>query len=101
MVKLGLLVTLVAKPGKEKELEDFLKSGLALAENEPKTITWYATKFNSSTFGIFDSFNDDDGRSAHLNGEIAKALMQKAPDLLSKDPQIEMIEILAAKSSKK
>ena len=100
MVKLGLLATLVAKPGKEKELEEFLLSGLSLAENEPKTITWYAIKLNNSTFGIFDSFNDEDGRSAHLNGEIAKALMQKASDLLSKDPQIEKVEIIAAKSSK-
>ena len=100
MVKFGLLATLEAKPGKEKELEDFLKSGSKLAEDEAKTITWYAIKMNNTTFGIFDSFEDEDGRSAHLNGEIAKALMQKAPELLAKDPKIEKIDILAVKSSK-
>ena len=89
--------TLEAKPGKEKELENLLKSSLELAQKEPKTVSWYAIKLNDKKFGIFDSFNDEDGRTAHLNGEIAKAVMQKAPELLANDPQIEKIDILAAK----
>ncbi len=97
MVTYGLMATLEAKPGKEKDLENLLKNSLELARKEPKTVSWYAIKLNDRKFGIFDSFNDEDGRAAHLNGEIAKALMQKAPDLLSKDPQIEKIDILAAK----
>ena len=51
MVKKALLVRLEAKPGKEKEVEDFLNSGLVLAE--PDTVNWYAIRINNSTFGIF------------------------------------------------
>ena len=97
MVKKALLVRLEAKPGKEKELEDFLNSGLSLAQNEQDTINWYAIRINNSTFGIFDTFNADAGRDAHLSGPIAKALMEKAPDLLATTPVIEKVDVLAAK----
>ncbi|MDB5013817.1 MAG: antibiotic biosynthesis monooxygenase [Daejeonella sp.] len=97
MIKLGLLATLVAKPGKEQALEDFLKSALPLAENEQGTITWYAFKINADTFGIFDSFEGEEGRQAHLSGPIAKALMENAKELLASDPVIEQVDVLASK----
>ena len=97
MVKKALLVRLEAKPGKEKELEDFLNSGLSLAQNEPDTINWYAIRINNSIFGIFDTFNADAGRDAHLSGPIAKALMEKAQDLLAATPVIEKVDVLAVK----
>ncbi|MDB5120609.1 MAG: hypothetical protein JWN56_1827 [Sphingobacteriales bacterium] len=97
MIKFGLLATLVAKPGKEQAVEDFLKSAQPLAENEQSTITWYAFKINANTFGIFDSFEDEEGRQAHLSGPIAKALMENAKELLASDPVIEQVEVLASK----
>ncbi|MBO0721415.1 MAG: antibiotic biosynthesis monooxygenase [Blastocatellia bacterium] len=97
MVKVALLVRLEAKPGKEAEVEKFLNGGLALVEEEPATVTWYAIKLGPSTFGIFDTFPDDKGRQAHLSGKVAAALMAQAPELLAKPPQIEQVEILAAK----
>ena len=97
MVRVGLAVKLQAKPGKESEVEAFLKSGLALANQEPATIAWFAIKFGPSTFGIFDVFPDDAGRQAHLTGPIAKALMAKAGELLASPPSIEQVEVLAAK----
>ncbi len=97
MTPFALLARVEAKPGKEQAVEDFLKSALALARQEPGTITWYALKLSPSTFGIFDTFNDEDGRKAHLAGEIAKNLMANAAELLSKDPIIEQVEILAQK----
>ena len=96
-VSVGLLVTLEAKPGKEAEVEAFLKSGQAIVEDEPGTVTWYAIHLGDSTYGIFDTFNDDSGRQAHLAGEVAKALMQKAPDLLASAPDIKPIDVLASK----
>ena len=93
----GLWVRLEAKPGKEKDVAEFLKGGLALVEQEPKTVTWYAIQLSPSIFGIFDTFADDSGRDAHLAGRVAEALMAKAPDLLAKAPSIEKIDILAAK----
>jgi quinol monooxygenase YgiN len=99
MVKVGLLVRLEAKSGKEADVENFLRSGLPLAQQEPATITWYAIRLGPSTFGIFDTFPDEAGRQAHLNGAIAAALMEKASELLSQPPSIETVDILAAKPS--
>ncbi len=97
MVKYAILARVEAKPGKEQAVEQFLKSALALAEDEKDTVSWYAIKIGPSTFGIFDTFNDEAGREAHLNGKIAAALMQHADELLSKPPTIEKVELLAVK----
>ena len=97
MVNVALFVRLEAKPGKEKEVEDFLRGGLPLVQDEPATTTWYGIKLGPSTFGIFDTFADESGRQAHLNGKVAAALMAKASELLAKPPVIEKVDILAAK----
>jgi quinol monooxygenase YgiN len=101
MVKKALFVRLEAKPGKEAEVEAFLNSGLGLVGEEPLTVTWYALKLNDSTFGIFDTFDGDEGRDAHLNGKVAEALMANADELLATPPTIEKVEVLAAKSENK
>ncbi|HEY3752409.1 MAG TPA: antibiotic biosynthesis monooxygenase [Pseudonocardiaceae bacterium] len=95
-VNRGLLVLLEAKAGKEGELAAFLQSGRELALAEEGTVTWYAFQVNESTYGIFDTFETEEGRQAHLNGEIAKALGQIAPDLLAKDPDIRPVDVIAA-----
>ena len=97
MVKKGLFVKLTAKAGKEADVEAFLNGGLGLVNDEPLTKTWYAVKFDDSTFGIFDTFDGDEGRDAHLNGKVAEALMANADALLSAPPSIEKIDVLAAK----
>jgi quinol monooxygenase YgiN len=97
MVKVALYVRLDAKPGKENDVENFLHGGLAIVEQEPATIAWFAIRMGPSTFGIFDAFPDDAGRQAHLSGKVAAALMAKAPELLAKAPVIEKIDVLAAK----
>jgi quinol monooxygenase YgiN len=97
MVTVGLLVRLIAKPGKEDEVTSFLEGGLALVEDEPETIAWFAIRLGPSEFGIFDAFPDDAGRQAHLGGRVAAALMAQAPDLLQQPPVIEPVEVLAAK----
>ena len=97
MVKVGLLVRLQAKPGKEADVAAFLKQGLPLAQQEPATTAWFALQLGPSTFGIFDVFPDDSGRQAHLSGPIAAALMAKASELLAQPPVIEKVDILAAK----
>jgi quinol monooxygenase YgiN len=97
MVKVALFVQLEAKPGKEADVEAFLRGGLALVEDEPATIAWFALRLGPSTFGIFDAFPDDAGRQAHLAGRVAAALMSQASDLLAEPPTIENIDVLAAK----
>jgi quinol monooxygenase YgiN len=97
MVKFALLARLEAKPGKEQEVADFIKSALPLAQEETETFSWYALQIGPSTFGIFDTFETEDGRNAHLGGQIAAALMAKAPELLATDPVIEKVDLLAVK----
>ena len=97
MVKVALLVRLQAKPGKEADVVSFLESGLTLANQEAATPVWFALRLGPSTFGIFDAFADEAGRMAHLAGPIAAALMANAAELLAEPPQIEQVEVLAAK----
>ena len=97
MEKVAILARVEAKAGKEKEVLDFLKSALPLAEGEPGTVRWYALQIGPTTFGIFDTFETDEGRKAHLNGPIAAALMANASTLLAKEPVIEMVDLLAIK----
>jgi quinol monooxygenase YgiN len=96
-VKVALFVRLEAKPGKEAEVETFLRGGLPLVEEEPETTAWFGIRLGPSTFGIFDAFPDDAGRQAHLSGKVAAALMAKASDLFAKPPAIEKVDVLAAK----
>ncbi|MBV9690449.1 MAG: antibiotic biosynthesis monooxygenase [Ktedonobacteraceae bacterium] len=96
-LSVGLLVRLEAKPGKEEEVENFLRSALPLAQDEPATIVWFAIRLGPSSFGIFDAFPNDEGRQAHLTGPIAAALMAKAPELLAQPPSIEQVDVLATK----
>jgi quinol monooxygenase YgiN len=97
MVKVALFVRLEAKPGKEKDVENFLKGGLQLAQEEPATTVWFGLKLGPSTFGIFDAFPDESGREAHLSGRVADALMANAAELLASPPSIEKVDVLAAK----
>jgi quinol monooxygenase YgiN len=90
-------VMLKAKPGKEAEVEAFLKQGAAMSNDEPATVTWYGVKVAPGVYGVFDTFNDEAGRDAHMNGPIAKALIAKAPDLFSNELQIEKMDILSNK----
>jgi quinol monooxygenase YgiN len=97
MLNLALYAHMKAKAGKSAELEAFLKSALPLAEKEPGTVTWYAFAEDEGSYGIFDTFETEADRQAHLDGPIAKALMEKAAELLSEPPKIHKIRLLAAK----
>ena len=96
-MKLALFARLEAKPGKEQEVADFLRQGLALAQQEATTLTWFALRVGPTTFAIFDAFADEAGRQRHLNGPIAQALIAKAPDLFAAPPSIEPLDVLGAK----
>jgi quinol monooxygenase YgiN len=96
-VTVALWVKLDAKPGKEGDLETFLRSALPLVQEEPATLVWFAIRLGPSSFGIFDAFPDDAARQAHLSGKVAAALMAKAPELLVSSPSIEKVDLLAAK----
>ena len=96
-VSVGLLALLEAKPEKAAELAALLEQARELALAEQQTVTWYAFKADEVTYGIFDTFESDAGRQAHLAGEIAQALMKAAPELLAKEPDIRPVQLLAVK----
>jgi quinol monooxygenase YgiN len=97
MKHFGVLAILEAKPGKEREVAEFLKSAQPLVLRETGTSTWYAFQTGPTSFGIFDTFADEIGRNTHLEGEIAKALFAKAEELFARKPQISMVDLLATK----
>ncbi|HWB54358.1 MAG TPA: antibiotic biosynthesis monooxygenase [Tepidisphaeraceae bacterium] len=97
-VQFALYAHVKAKPGKRAEVEAFLKSALPLAQKEPGTVTWYAFDEDRDSYGIFDTFETEEARQAHLDGPIAKALMEKASELLAEAPKIHKIRVVAAKT---
>lgn len=97
MVKFGLLVRVEAKPGKERDVEEFLRGALPIVEGEPATVAWFAIRMGPSTFGIFDVFPDEPGRQAHLSGDVAAALMGRADELFAEAPEIQQLDVLAFK----
>jgi quinol monooxygenase YgiN len=97
MLSFSLFVRLEAKPGQEAAVAAFLMQGLQLANQETTTPLWFALRLGPSTFAIFDAFRDEAGRQLHLEGPIARALLDQAPHLLAAPPVIERMEVLGAK----
>jgi quinol monooxygenase YgiN len=97
MTKFALFVTMEAKPGKEAEVEAFLRNGQPIVQNEPGTVAWFGVRMGPSTFGIFDAFPDEAGRQAHLSGLVAAALIERTSELFASAPRIEKLDVLATK----
>jgi quinol monooxygenase YgiN len=97
MAKLGFLVRLRAKPGKEKAVAEFLRGAMPAVRAEEFTPLWFGLEGTSGTFYIFDAFDDEGGREQHLAGQVAGALMNEAPELLSEPPHLEKVDVLASK----
>jgi quinol monooxygenase YgiN len=98
-MKIGLLAYIEAKPEHADEVEAMLRGAVELAEKEPGTVTWYSFRQNATTFGVFDTFDDEQGRQSHLEGEIAAALMGSAETLLSSAPIITKVDLLGVKTA--
>ncbi|MGO4604568.1 putative quinol monooxygenase [Terrabacter sp. 2YAF2] len=93
----GLLAILNAKPGKGDELGAFLEQGRELAAQEEGTVSWYAFRLDDTTYGIFDTFESEEAREAHVNGRIPAALQDVSSDLLAEAADIKPIDVLAVK----
>lgn len=97
MATKALLVRLEAKPGKERAVEEFLRSALPLVEQEPGTKPWLAIRFGPSTFGIIDAFSDEAARETHLDGPVGKAVVQRADETFASPPLISRLDVLGNK----
>lgn len=96
-VTVGVFVRLYAQAGKESEVRSFLEQARPLVEAEPGTTAWFAVEFAPGELGIFDVFPDGDARQAHLGGQVAAALVGRAPELFAEPPVIEELDVLAWK----
>jgi quinol monooxygenase YgiN len=97
MITRALFVRFEVQPGREQEVESFLRRALDIVDTEDGTPVWFALRFGPSTFGIFDTFPGEDAREAHLSGQVASGLKEKVPELLAQEPTIERIDVLAGK----
>jgi quinol monooxygenase YgiN len=97
MIKYALFARFEAQPGKEAAVAHFLEQGLALANEETGTKQWFALQLSDREFGVFDAFETEEARQAHLNGPIAQALMAQGPALFTGAPSIEPIRVLGLK----
>lgn len=97
MVTKGLIVSLEAKPGKEREVAEFLRSARPLVDDEPQTVAWFAFRTGERSFAIVDAFPDEAGRRAHLEGAVAAALVARADELLASTPAIDPVDVVSAK----
>ncbi|HEX3664598.1 MAG TPA: antibiotic biosynthesis monooxygenase [Rhizomicrobium sp.] len=97
MTKLSLFVELKAKPGKEEAVAEFLAGAQGLVAAEVGTVAWFAVRFDTQTFAIFDAFENEVSRDAHLNGAVAAALIAHADELLAVAPSIRKASVLADK----
>ena len=93
----GIHALIEAKPGKGPDLHALLKSAREAAIAEQGTVSWFAFQVSDTTYGIFDTFADEDSRIAHINGEIPKALAAHGDEILARDPDINTIDIIAMK----
>jgi quinol monooxygenase YgiN len=96
-MKFGLLAHIEAKPEYADKVEALLRDAVQLAEQEQHTVAWFAFRESATTFGVFDTFNDEQGRQAHLTGQIAAALMGAAETMLASPPEIRPVDVLAVK----
>ncbi|BBG03855.1 MULTISPECIES: LLM class flavin-dependent oxidoreductase [Pseudonocardia] len=97
--RVGLVVTLRAKPEKREELADWLREMQAHAQQETGTTTWYAYRVDDDTFGIYDTFPGQQDREAHIHGEIVKSLRVRQQELLAEPPKIRQVDLLAVKQT--
>ncbi|MGW1492185.1 putative quinol monooxygenase [Streptomyces sp. NBC_00191] len=96
-MNIGLLARIEAKPEYADKVEALLRDALQLAREEEHTVTWFAFRESATTFGVFDTFENEEGRTGHLQGRIAAALMEAAGTMLSSAPDIRPVDLLAVK----
>lgn len=93
----GLLISFTAKPGKQDQVAAILSNALSGAVRESGTITWYAYRMTDTKFGIFDTFNDEESRRVHLDGEIVTTLTHVSDELLEDGLDLQTLSIVTSK----
>ncbi|MFJ2955055.1 putative quinol monooxygenase [Streptomyces sp. NPDC087270] len=97
MSQVGFRLRIEARPDRAAEVEAALRDALELARAEQGTVTWFAFKEGPTVFGIFDTFDDEEGRAAHFDGKIADVLKEIGPRMFAAAPEVHRTDLLAVK----
>ncbi|MBM6594722.1 putative quinol monooxygenase [Microvirga pudoricolor] len=99
MTKLALYVSLEAQPGREEQVEDFLRTAFPASSRATSAATWYVVRFDRNSFAVFAAFPDEATRDSYLEGPAIVALVQRAPELFVDPPELQRLDILAGQAS--
>lgn len=97
MQKFAFYAQLKPKPGKEKELEDFIVQGDMHTSADRTILQSFSMKAEDGTYCLFDVFETSSSRAAHFEGETAQKLAKVTASLLIGPPQVQFLEIVRQK----
>lgn len=97
MQKFAFYAQLKPKPGKEKELEDFIAQGDVHTREDKTILQSFSMKTEDGTYCLFDVFETSPLRSKHFEGETAEKLNAVTSSLLIEPPQVQLLEIVRQK----
>ncbi|MFN8051367.1 MAG: hypothetical protein U0Q22_08030 [Acidimicrobiales bacterium] len=95
MISSGLLVRMIAAPGREAEAEELLVAVLRIAERETQTEASFLLRFGVGVFATLDLFLDDMARREHLAGAAAQAIHYRSRDLFAPPPTQTLVDVVA------
>lgn len=90
-----------AKPGKEDEVLRMLQDIYGCVLDEPATGPWFAVRYSSTTFGIFEAFPGIAGRDAHVAGGGGDIFRDNARmnDILAAPAHVYRLDVLLNKAA--
>ena len=75
-----------------------LRDAAELAGKERYAVTWHSYRQDPTTFGVFDTFDDEHDRQAHLEGQIATALANATETMLVSAPVFTPVDLLGVQA---
>lgn len=93
-------IHLEAKPGKEDQVQQFLRDINSGVDQEPLTGPWFAVRFSQTTFGIFEAFPNAEARHTHDTGPGGQNFQRGAAllrDILAYPAQLYRLDVLHGK----
>lgn len=96
-IRKALHITLTARKGQEQAVEQLIAGIRADVEQEVGTRRWFGCRRDAQTFHIFETFDDEAGREAHLAGAGAARLRAQSNAILATPAHIDRLDLMVAK----
>lgn len=93
-----LTAVMQAKPGKEKEVQDILKSLFPIVKEEKGTIEYrlHSSKAVPGKFLFYEKYKDKQAHDAHTNNTHLQDVFRQLGGLVIEEPQVEFFEEVAS-----